>query len=1065
MKDVKRKILFCLTTFLSFAICMSAQKITLNFNHAKLSAVLNSITHQTDLSFTYSLPTIDPDRTVSITVSDMELAQALSLLFKDTDINYEIDNKKIFLVKKSDSMKTGPQQQEKRKIKGTVHDKKNEPVIGATIMERGTQNGVVSDIDGNFAIEVSPEAILSVSYIGLVSQEIPVENKNSFSIVLAEDQKMLEEVVVIGYGVQRKQDVTSSVSTLKASELAQGAVGSNPLQAAEGKIAGLTITRSNGNDPNANLSIQLRGVSSVNGVSGPLIVIDGVPGGDLSTLTPYDIESFDVLKDGSAAAIYGTRGTNGVILVTTKKGSKGTPRVNFEGVLFTETIDKKLDVLTAEEYRKYAADSKVAIQDEKNDTSWFDELVKTPLSQMYSIALSGGSDNTTYRASLSYKDQEGITKAPATRETINTRLSLSQKSWEGRLSFDVNIAYSNIKAKLTDYASFEQAIKRNPTEPVYNQDGTFFYPQGGYEFDFNPVARLENTINRLESNRMMGDFRSSLNILEGLETSIMLAMRKQTDLTSYYDSRLSENSEKSGISGVAKRTSDHYTDNTLEWTASYNKSIREHSFSVMGGYSYQDFDKEHFMAENKGFMTDVYETNNLASGTYLKSGLANMQSSKNSNKLIAFLGRGTYNYDNRYLLTASIRREGSSRFGKNHKWGTFPAASLGWRISSEPFMKDIRWVDDFKLRAGYGVTGNQMSSDYISIARMSGQEYILNGGKWVQSYGIASNANPYLKWETKHEYNLGFDFSILNNRLGMTFDYYQRKNNDLLYVVPAAVPSYVHNSLWANVGSMKSNGVEVVISGMPVKTKDFLLNASLNFSHNASRLESLTSSTFASGTKYIDFVSLPAPGMLGYVIRLEENEKVGNFYGYKYKGLTEEGKWIFDDVDNNGIYNDNDKQIIGNGVPKFFAGLSTNMSYKRFDLSLTFRGAFGFEILNVKEIYYANPHIFPNNNLMRSALEKHKNIKDIPQYSSYYLEKGDYVKLGNATLSYSVNTEKFSKYIENLRFYASADNLLTVTGYSGSDPEINSAGFETGVDARTYYPRTRTFTFGVNIGF
>lgn len=1064
-KNMKQRILLFVVAFMCITISVSAQKVTLSFKQTKLSNVLNSITQQTGLTFTYSQPTVNPDRIVSIEVTDTELSQALDQLFGGTDIGYEIDTKKVFLVGKNTSAANAISQT-KRRISGTILDINKDPIIGASVIEKGTQNGVMTDLDGRFAMEVSSNAVLAISYIGFTPQEVHVGNRHELTIIMEEDQKILEEVVVIGYGVQRKKDVTSSVSSLRASDLAQGAIGANPLQAAEGKVAGLTITRSNGNDPNATLDIQLRGVSTVNGGQHPLIVIDGIPGGDLNTLTQQDIESIDVLKDGSAAAIYGTRGTNGVILITTKKGVKGATKVEFEAMLSTETIDKKLDVMSASEYRKFASDKGIQIQDGGHDTNWFDELTKTPLNQTYNLALSGGTDNTTYRASLSYKSQEGITKTPTTRETINSRISLSQNAWEGKLKFDLNVAYSHVKARLTDYASFEQAIKRNPTEPVYNDDGTYYYPQGGYEFDFNPVARLENATNRLESNRVMGDFRVTLNITKDLRTSAMAAIRKETTITNYYDSRLSEASVKGGVSGQAERRTNNYTDRTFEWTADYNKTIDKHFFSVMGGYTYQDFMYEYFYAKNMGFITDAFGANNLVAGTYLKEGLAEMASSKESNKLIAFIGRGTYNFDNKYLMTATIRREGSSRFGDNYKWGNFPAVSIGWRISSEPFMENLEWLNDLKLRAGYGVTGTQMLTNYISIPRMTGQQYIMQGDKWVQGYGLSTNPNPDLKWETKKELNIGLDISALDNRVGMIFDVYMRNDNDLLYTVEAPMPPLVHSSLWANVGKMKSNGIEFTIFGVPIKTQDFRMNASMNFSYNKSKLQDMSNAKYISAANYIPIGTFPAPGNLGSIIRLEKNEEVGNFYGYKFLGFTDEGKWIFDEPTHpDGKYDDNDKQIIGNGVPKYFAGLSVDMSYKRFDLSLTFRGAFKFDILNMKEIYYANPSIFPAYNLMKSALDKHKDLNDIPQYSSYYLEKGDYVKLGNMTFAYRVNTQKFSKYISNLRIYVTGDNLLTITGYNGVNPELRSTGLETGIDYRTYYPRTRTFTFGVNIGF
>lgn len=453
-------------------------------------------------------------------------------------------------------------------------------------------------------------------------------------------------------------------------------------------------------------------------------------------------------------------------------------------------------------------------------------------------------------------------------------------------------------------------------------------------------------------------------------------------------------------------------------------------------------------------------------GGYLKEGKAQINSGKGSNKLIAFFGRATYNYDDRYLLTASLRREGSSRFGKNNKWGLFPAVSGGWRISNEAFMKEIEWLSDLKLRAGYGVTGNQMGSNYISIARMSNQRYIWHDDSWILSYGPTSNANPDLKWEVKHEVNVGFDIAALDNRIGATFDVYQRKNKDLLYQVKAAVPSLIYDNIWANVGTMKSNGVELVVYGTPIQKKDLVWNVSANISYNKSRLESLSNDKYVSAAKYLEFGYLGAPGILGNTIRLEEGGEVGNFYGFHYLGLTDDGKWIFEDLDGDKIIQkEKDQKVIGNGVPKFFAGLTTNVSYKRFDLSVSLKGAFKFDILNVKEIYYGNPYTFPSNNLLLSALGKHKNLKDSPQYSDYYLEKGDYLKISNVTLGYNINTSWFGNYLNRLRVFISGDNLYTFTGYSGMTPELTSHGFETGIDYRSFYPRTRMFTFGINASF
>ncbi len=1081
-KEVRKAINIMRFTILLLFMCIGGAlasssysqtaRLSLEVNNGTISEIIKVIEASSDFTFVYNVNDVNLNKKMSVTFKNRSIEDILKKLFDDNSMNYIITDHHITLYKKNHVQQP---QQNPVKITGKVIDNTGEAIIGANIIEKGTRNGTTTDFDGNFSIILqNMNNPLVVSYIGYLSQEMMGREGQALTVRLVEDTQNLNEIVVIGYGTQKKKDLTSSVASVKSDDFNKGAVINNPLQMVEGKVAGLNITRASGTDPNADVNIQLRGVSSVKGATDPLVVIDGVPGGDLNTVLPQDIESIDVLKDGSAAAIYGTRGTNGVILVTTKKGTSGGVRINYEAQLYTETVAKKLDVLSTEQYKQFGRDRDKTFVDFGHDTNWFDELVKTPFSHIHNLSLTGGNDQTSYRASLSYKNQESLVKENNTRETLNGRITLMQKAWDDKLRFDVNLAYTNIDANYTDfdisgtnnniiYTVFEQAIKRNPTEPIYNEDGSFFYPTGSEEFEYNPIARLKNKTSGKEYNRFMGDFRVTLELLPGLKGSVMGALKKQSDLFRYYESRISEGSEERGDSGTAQRRTDASTDKTLETTIDYSGQTGKHSYSAVVGYSYQDFKEEYYLAKNYGFITDVYQWNNLDAGSYLREGKADMKSNKVSNRLIAFLGRANYNYDNRYLASVSIRREGSSRFGDNNKWGTFPAVSVGWRLNNEAFMEGIDWLSDLKLRAGYGVTGNQMNENYISIARMATQQYVWHGDSYIRSYGASSNPNPDLKWEVKKEFNIGLDASVFDSRLGFTLDVYERKNTDLLYQVQAPVPSMIHGTIWANVGEMKSNGLELVVYGDPIRTNDMVWNVSANISYNKSRLMSLSNDLYISSATYMDFGTLPAPGNLGQAIRLEENGRVGNFYGYEYVGLTADGKWIFQDHKEDGKIDADDKVVIGNGVPKYFFGLNTSFRYKRLDINMQFKGAFAFDILNTKEMYYGNPSFYPSN-LLVSVLDKHKDLNDSPQYSSYYLEKGNYLKISNLTVGYTFTFDKI-KYLRDVRLYVSGDNLLTFTGYSGIDPEIVSSGFETGIDARTFYPRTRTFTFGVNIGF
>lgn len=578
---------------------------SLSIDQKSLKEAFSIIEKESSYRFLYNDDFVDLKQTVSLHIEDNRIENILDKMLSYTGISYRLmDNNLIVLTP------AGLSQQ--KTMTGKVVDIAGVPIPGVNVVVKGTSTGTTTNIDGEYSLSVPDEqSILVFSFIGYTTQEVLVAGKQKINITMTEDTQLIEEVVVVGYGTQRKKDLTSSVVSVKSDDFIQGAISSNPLQLVEGKIAGLVITRNNGNDPNAGLGIQMRGVSTAEGSTAPLIIIDGVPGGDINTLSPQDIASMDILKDGSAAAIYGTRGTNGVILITTKKGQVGATRVDFEAMLFTETIEKQLESLSSDQYWQFAQDHNKTIVDLGENTNWFDELTSTPLSQMYNLSVSGGTEKFTYRASASYKNQEGITIAKTNRETLNGRISLTQNSWEGRLRFDLNLAYSNIKSEYTSYGAFEQAVLRNPTWPVYNPDGTFYYAPNSSELDYNPVAYLVNRKNGAEFNKFMGDIRASLEIIPGLKASIMAALRKDISLTHFYDPSTSEENTLSGVAGQAERSTGNYTDQTLEATFEYQKQIKEHRFSVMAGYSYQDFMGESFSARNMDFTSDDYLWNNM----------------------------------------------------------------------------------------------------------------------------------------------------------------------------------------------------------------------------------------------------------------------------------------------------------------------------------------------------------------------------------------------------------------------------------------------------------------------
>lgn len=961
---------------------------------------------------------------------------------------------------------------QQRAVSGRVTNAvNNTPVVGASVIVKGTTTGTTTDEEGRFTIQAAPGSTLVISYLGLVTQEIAVGQSNSVSVQLRDDSQSLDQVVVVGYGTQKRKEITSAVTSVKATDFNPGGTRS-PMDLIQGKVAGLNITRANGNNPNSGASIQLRGITSVNGTQTPLIVIDGIPGGNLDLLQQDDIESFDVLKDGSAAAIYGTRGNAGVILITTKKGKAGAPRYDFATYLQREYVDRKPEYLSAADFRKLIADGVIAEnQDFGASTDMYDELIdRQNLSQYYNFSASGGTTKSNYRASIYYNDANGIAKQNG-REQFGGRININQKGLQDRLTLSANLAANMNKANLLGGGGgdFEQAIQRNPTAPIYNPDGTFLETQNFN--NYNPLARLQNRISERDQQSFSGDARLSLEIVKGLTASVFGAYLRDTYNDRFYRSTKDwDQRPASSYRGFAygSKSNRLYWSKTLESTLNYTKQIGEkHNITALAGYSYQYETVETFNVNNNGITTDAFLDWNLGSGSAIQNTLLprpGLGSFKEDNTLIAFFGRLNYSYDDRFFLTGLVRREGSSRFGANYKWGNFPAVSAGWMISEENFMEGISMINQLKLRVGYGVTGNQGIPNYLSLTTFGTGGVYPQNGVFYQTYGLTRNPNPNLRWEQKAEWNVGLDFSLLNNKITGALDVYRRTTNDLLFQYAAQQPSFAASTIWTNVGSIRSSGVELQVSAQAIQNKDFQWSIDFAGQTQKNILTRLSNDVFKAD--FLEFYGLPSPGALGNAFRIQEGWDVGNFYGYRFAGFTEEGLWEFYKADGSkglaGQMNNNDRAIIGNGVPKLQLSLNNRFTYKNFDLNIFFRGKFMYDILNTKDLYFGNKRWLPNN-LLKSAITTHNQLNDAPQYSDYYLEKGDFVKLDNLTIGY--NFQLNTSYIRNMRLYITGRNLATFTGYSGIDPELQDTGFEPGVDMRGFYPRTRSMAIGLNVGF
>jgi TonB-dependent starch-binding outer membrane protein SusC len=954
-------------------------------------------------------------------------------------------------------------------VRGVVTDAAGGTLPGVNVIVRGTTLGTVTNFNGEYTLQVpAPDAVLVFSFIGFTPQEVPVENRATINIVLQESAIALDEVVAVGYGTMRREDITSSVVSVRAEDFNPG-TSNNPMDLIQGRVAGLTISRTSF-DPNASANIQLRGVSSVNAGRSPLIIIDGVPGADMSSLSPDEIESIEVLKDGSAAAIYGTRGTNGVILITTRSGrSTEVAQFDYSSYVQTETISNRLNVLSADQYRELIAQGDLPPhQDHGHSTDWYNELLRTPVTHNHNFAMTGGTQNTQYRASVFFRDAQPIVMQTS-RRNFGGRVSLNHTGLDDRWTVQMNLQNTFIESSNTDYGAFEQAITRNPTSPVWDPEnpGLYHDPTGQHNY-FNPVARLNQYQIGDDRNLFMGSIRNTLKIADGLEASLMYSFENNTTKRHEYITRDSYQSRNDGYAGQAFRRDRFWQNNTLDMTLNYTlQNVDRHRINLLAGYSYQDFTFDEFHAQNRDFMSDATNWYDMGAGRYLREGMANMGTHKNESTLIGFFGRVNYSLDDKYLLTASMRYEGSSKFGRDNKWGAFPAVSVGWRVNNEDFMQNVDFVNNLRVRLGYGETGNQDFGPYQSLVTLQsfGSYYDHITGRWITGWGPAQNPNPMLRWERKKELNLGMDFAMFNNVFSGSIDLYERTTEDLLFNYDAPMPPNVHSSIFTNVGTMVNRGVEIFAEAVVLNRNDLRLTTSVNWSYLHNELTRLSDETYSLG--YIQMYGLPAPGSLGDAMRLEEGKRVGSYYGYKHHGFTEDGNWLFYKQDGS-IATPNemsldDRQYIGNGLPKMNGGLNANLSYRNWDLNVFFRGEFMYDILNMKPMYYANRTLLASYNQLEDLLDKYSHINAAVQYSDYYLERGDYVKLDNLSIAYTFNIA--NRNIRSLRVNATAQNLWTITNYTGLDPEVNTTGLTPGIDGRTFFPRTTVFSLGVNLGF
>lgn len=958
-------------------------------------------------------------------------------------------------------------------VKGVVKDKTGEPVIGANVIVKGTTNGCITDFDGNFSLEASQGDILVVSFVGYQSQELPAST--DMQIVLKEDAELLDDVIVIGYATGSQRTVSGAIKRVGREEMNAGVV-TNPLQAIKGKIAGVNIAKTGG-DPTASASIRVRGTTSLSGGNDPLVIIDGIFG-DLSMLnaiSPADIESFTVLKDASETAQYGSRGASGVIVVTTIKGKNGTKTLSYDGSFGIETVYKNLEMLDANAYRQIVADRGYAnALDMGYNTNFIEAMQQTGYTQNHRLSFGAGTESSNYRASIGVIDQKGIILDNYMRN-YTAKLDASQTMFNDKVKIDFGMFASKVdKRYVNDYQkTFYSAASFNPTFPDFaNADGTWPEDPNANETQ-NPLGRL--TIKDVESNSYINaNARITWTVIDGLKLSAFGSYTYNVKENSKY----TPTNIKAGMgqNGIAEKYDNKSGVMLGNFTANYKKAFGKHYIDILGLSELQKYSYSGFNAKAKQFGTNFFEYNNLGAGAEVKYG--DVGSFLNGYSLASFMGRFNYSYADKYIATVNMRADGSSKLGANNKWGFFPSASLAWVLKEEAFLKNVDVVSNLKIRTGYGLTGNQDAiSAYNSLRLMSPTGVTTINGKPVTTYGINRNENPDLKWEVKRMFDVGIDAGFFEDRLTATLDYYYSKTSDLLYNYAVPVPPFAFNTLLANLGEMENTGVEVAISGTPLKNKDMELNISANFSWQKNKLLSLSGTYMGQELNAKEFMNLGGMNGAGFIggnnqiIYQMVGQPLGVFYLPKCDGIidmTGNGEYTYHILDIDGqegidLSDGKDRYIAGQAIPKFYLGGNVNFRYKQFDIQAQFSGAFGHKIYNGTSLSYMNMSLFPTYNVLTDAPKL--NIHD-QTVTDYWLERGDYLHIDYVTLGWNLNTQNL-KNINSLRVTFSVNNLFTFTNYSGLSPMINSSTVSSslGIDDKQFYPLTRTYSIGLSVNF
>ena len=1049
--------------------------VNLKLKEIPLKDALELIAQKTETGLYYDAEIL-PDKTVSVEFSGTLLGDALKEVLNGTGLEAFTSGRNIMLRKRVDEITIQKEHLKKiiEIVRGTVTDgSSGESLPGVNIVIKGTSVGTSTNTDGSYELNVpSLTDTLVVSFIGYLTQEVPISGRTNIDISLSPDVQQFEDVVVVGYGTQEKQQITGSVSSVKSDEFVSGNVN-NAAELIQGKVPGLTITNEGGN-PNSSPTIRLRGISTFSANQSPLIVIDGIIGASLENLDPNDIESIDVLKDASASAIYGTRGAAGVIEVSTKRGNTGDFTVNYNGIVSFVGIENKLDILTANEFRDLAKETSLTVKDEGFNTNWYDEITQNGFNNSHSLAVSGGNGTTNYRVSGNFRDNLGIQKKTGF-EQINGRINLNQKALNDKLDVTFNIALTNREEELGFDAAFRYATIYNPTFPVRAED---FETTGGFyaieAFDlFNPVNVIETGKNQRTRDNLNGALRVEYefaDLVPGLSTTLFYSLEKESISHKTFFARTNTwqggaTPGKLGTGNAQRSVSDDQSE-LFEFTLNYqNESLGKLRFESVIGYSFNDFITEGTTAGGGDFVSDYVEFSNLAFAQDFRKGLGNVSSFDNSHRIIGYFGRVNLNWDDTYFVNGSIRREASSRFGNENKWGTFGSAGVGLELAS---LLNLSFFDQFKLRSSFGITGQDAPFSGISKIRFGPSGFFFANGEFIQQFGPVSNSNPNLKWEENHEWNVGADFELFDSRLVATTEYYIKNTKDLLFNVEVPVPPNLFPTGWRNIGNLENKGFDASLQYDVVQKQQLRWNTGFTFSTFNTVLKKYITN------QAVFTANAGSPGQNNTdMVRIKEGEPIGQIWGPRFAEISSDGEWLFFNNAGEKVTFDQisreDERVVGNGLPDFSLGWTNSLNFKNWDLTTFIRGVFGHDMINTFRLFYEAPSQITTYNVVSSAKDI-SNLKSSPKYSNFFVEDASFIRLQNLAIGYNVPLSSASQ-VRRLRFSLSGNNLFTITGYDGIDPEVNfvdpvdGGALAPGIERRNSWFTTRSVSFGIELQF